>query len=203
MVVVPRLSTPLPLEVLPDLIEAAFHVAGTRLTPAQKLNLAALVAIETNRGKAIQNGNVGNISAGASYKGHVWRPPWFEVNESSPPRMLALNRKMLDGKAPSAFRAYESVQVGALDFARLLLSAPYAALLSAADGNDVDAFRRELARRYSSDYSDAASTRTLEQLRAELGGAAQGAGGAFALVVVLLSAAWIWGSKPRKRRRRR
>lgn len=201
MIVVPRVTTPLPMEVIPDLIEGAFHVLGTRITPAQKVNLASLVAIETDRGKSIQNGNVGNISAPPSYTGKVWRPPWFEVNESSPASMLALNRKMLDGKAPSAFRAYDSVQVGAVDFARLLLSAPYAALMRAADGHDVDAFRRELARRYSPDYENAAVTRSLEKLRAELGGASPGAGGAFALVVVLLSLAWFGSGKPSRRRR--
>jgi hypothetical protein len=202
MVVVPRLTTPLPLELIPDLIEGAFHVLGTRLTPAQKVNLTSLVAVETDRGKSIQNGNLGNISAGPSYTGRVWRPPWFEVDDSSPPSMLALNKKMLDGKAPSAFRAYESIQVGAVDFARLLLSPPYAPLLRAADGNDVDAFRRELARRYSPDYENAAVTRTLEKLRAELGAASPGAGGALALVVFLLSVAWFGRSKPRRRRRR-
>jgi hypothetical protein len=201
MVVVPRLTTPLPLELIPDLIEGAFHVLGTRITPAQKVNLTCLVAVETDRGKSIQNGNLGNISAGESYSGRVWRPPWFEVNESSAPSMLALNKKMLDGKAPSAFRAYESIQVGAVDFARLLLSPPYAALMRAADGSDVDAFRRELARRYSSDYDNAAVTRTLEKLRAELGAASPGAGGALALVVFLLSVAWLGRSKPRRARR--
>lgn len=203
MIVVPMLTTPVPLEVIPDLIEGAFHVLGTRISREQKVNLTSLVAIETDRGKSVQNGNLGNISAGASYAGKVWRPPWFSVSESSPPSMLALNRKMLDGKAPSAFRAYDSVQVGAVDFARLLLSPPYAPLMRAADGNDVDAFRRELARRYSPDYENAAVTRTLEKLRAELGAASPGAGGALALVVFLLSVAWLGRSKPARRRRHR
>jgi hypothetical protein len=198
MIVVPRLSTPVGLEALPDLIEAAFNVLGRRITPQQRVNLAALAAIETSRGKSVQNGNVGNISAGPSFSGPVWRPPWFEVDASSPPRMLELNRAMLEGRAPSAFRAYDSVQAGAVDFARLLLSTPYAPLMRAANGNDVDAFRRELAQRYSADYKNAAATRTLEQLRAELGGAAPGAGGALALVA-LLASAWWYGRRRRRR----
>jgi len=188
------------MDAIPGLIEAAFHVLGTRITPAQKVNLAALVAIETARGKSVQNFNLGNISAAESYSGRVWRPPWFEVNESSPASMLALNKKMLDGKAPSAFRAYESAPVGAVDFARFLLGAPYAPLMRAADGNDVDAFRREVARLYSADYNNPAVSRNLEKLRADFGAASPGAGGgALALVVLLLSVAWFGRSKPRRR----
>jgi hypothetical protein len=202
MIVVPRLPTPVGMEALPDLIEAAFHVLGTRITPTQRANLGALVALETSRGRAIFNGNVGNISAGQSYAGPVWRPPWFEVTDASSARELALNQAMREGRAPSAFRAYDSVQQGVLDFARLLLGQAYAPLLRAANGNDVDAFRRELAARYSPDYSNTAATRNLEKLRAELGGAPPGAGGAAGLVL-LLGAAWWWGSKKKRVEQRR
>ena len=198
MVIVPRLSTPVGMQALPDLIEGAFHVLGTRITPTQKVNLGALAALETARGRAIFNGNIGNISAGETYAGHVWRPPWFEVNDASSLRDVTLHAEMLAGRAPRAFRAYESVQQGAVDFARLLLGKAYAPLLRAADGNDADAFRRELAARYSPDYKNAAATRNLEKLRAELGGAPPGAGGVAALAL-LVAAAWWWG-RPRRRR---
>lgn len=200
MIVVPRLSTPVGMQALPDLVEAAFHVLGTRLTPTQKVNLGALVAIETNRGRSIQNGNLGNLSAGASFSGPVWRPPWFEVTPASSARDLALNQAMHEGRAPSAFRAYDSVQQGAVDFARFLLGRAYAPILEAANGNDADAFRRAIAASYSGDYKNAAVTRTLEKLRAELGGAPPaGAGGGLALVA-LLGLAWWYGSAKRRRR---
>jgi hypothetical protein len=106
---------------------------------------------------------------------------------------------MLEGRAPSAFRAYESVQQGAVDFARLLLGKAYAPLLRAADSNDVDAFRRELAERYSPDYKNAAATRNLEKLRAELGGAPPGAGGVAGLVLAAAAAWWLNGRRRRRR----
>jgi hypothetical protein len=183
-VVVPRLPTPLALASLPGVIEAAFGQLGSRLTPIQRVNLAALVAIETNRGRSVQNGNVGNISAGESFSGPVWRPPWFEVTEASSPRDVALHAAMLAGRAPRAFKAYGSVQEGAKDFARFLLQPAYAPLMRAAASSDVDAFRAELAALYSGDYKNPAATRSLAQLVAELGGAP--AAGAGAAVVVLL-----------------
>jgi hypothetical protein len=159
-----------------------------------------LVAIETARGRAVKNGNLGNISAGESFPGPVWRPPWFELTPESTERDRTLHAAMLAGRAPRAFRAYGSVQEGARDFARFLLKPAYAPLMRAASSADVDAFRLAIASLYSSDYKNTAGTRTLEQLRAELGGgaAAQGAGGALALVA-LLSSAWWYGRRRRRR----
>jgi hypothetical protein len=196
--IVPRLPTPLALAVLPGVVQAGFEAAGAKLTPTQRVNLAALVAIETARGKSIQNGNVGNISAGASYGGAVWLPPWVELTEASSARDRALHEAMLAGRAPRAFRAYESVQEGARDFARFLLAPAYAPLLRAADSNDVDAFRRELARRYSADYSNPASTRSLAQLVTELGGApVAGAGAAAVLLLGVIALRQWWRARRR------
>jgi hypothetical protein len=153
----------------------------------QRVNLSALVAIETARGRSVQNGNVGNITARADYPGPVWRPTWFELLPNASPRDLALHDEMLRGRAPSAFRAYASPADGARDFARLLLTSGYAPLMKAAASTDVDAFRRELARRYSPDYSNASATRSLTQLVQELGGTtSRSAAGSLVVVGALI-----------------
>jgi hypothetical protein len=202
MQVVPRTRTPVALQAIPDLIGAAFRQLGAPLSPVQRVNLAALVALETDRGRAVQNGNLGNITARADHPGMVWRPPWFELTPTSSPRDVSLHSSMLAGRAPSAFRAYASVQDGALDFARFLLSPRYAHLLAAADSTDVDAFRVALTRAYSSDYSNPAATRSLAQLVTELGGTSSTSSGGAVALVVLLGVAWWVGSQSHVRTRR-
>ena len=162
MLVVPRTRTPLPFAALKPLVRAAFEAEGRTLSDLAAVNLTALVAVETARGSAIQNGNVGNISASERYEGRVWRPPWYD-DESHPE-----HARMLAGQAPSAFRAYYTNEDGARDFARLLLSSRYAPLMRAADQPDADTFRRALLDSYSPDYGPS-STRTFAQLQAELG----------------------------------
>lgn len=163
MLEVPRTPTPLPFDRLRPLIEAAFRALGRELSGVEAVNLTALVAVETSRGKAIQNGNVGNYSASRSYPGRVWRPPWF-ADEKHP-----LHRPMLEGKVPEAFRAYDSNEEGALAFAKLLLSTSYAPLMRAAASPDADAFRVALSERYSPDYANSRTTETFRQLQRELG----------------------------------
>ena len=203
MQVVPRQATPLGLQAIPGLVEAAFAALGTRITGVQRVNLAALVAIETARGRSVQNGNLGNITARADYSGMVWRPPWFEINATSSPRDVQLHAAMLAGKAPSAFRAYASAEEGARDFARFLLKPQYAPLLRAATSTDVDAFRRALAERYSADYKNPDATRTLTQLVHELGGTtSRNVAGSLLVVaalVVLVSAYARTGARSRHR----
>lgn len=160
---VPRTPTPVPFARLRPLIEAAFRALGRELTGVEAVNLTALVAVETARGKAVQNGNLGNISAGAKYPGRVWRPPWF-ADAKHP-----LHQPMLDGKVPVAFRAYDSSEDGALDFAKLLLSTSYAPLMRAAASSDANAFRVALSERYSPDYANSRATETFRQLQRELG----------------------------------
>lgn len=169
MLVVPRTPTPLAFYAIPALIDAAFRAKGKVLSPVQRANLATLVAIETARGSAVQNYNIGNITAAESYHGSAWRPPWFDVDASSSERMLALHASMIAGKAPRAFRAYESHEQGALDFASLLLASGYASLMRGAESSDPDVFRRALAERYSKDYSNPKATAALRQLQQEFG----------------------------------
>ena len=202
MQVVARTPTPLPLQSIPGLVEAAFAALGTRITGVQRVNLAALVALETARGRSVQNGNVGNVTAPPDYPGKVWRPTWFELGPESSPRDVSLHAAMLAGKAPSAFRAYASPEDGARDFARLLLTSRYAPLMKAAASTDVDAFRRELARHYSPDYANPSATRTVTQLVHELGGTTSrnvaGAVLMVALIVLVLHAHTRSGARTRQ-----
>jgi flagellum-specific peptidoglycan hydrolase FlgJ len=167
MQVVPRVTTSLALTSIRPLIEAAFRAEDRDLSPIQAINLTALVALETARGKSIQNFNVGNITAAHTYTGPVWRPPWFE--KTGDPKLDALHERMLAGTAPSAFRAYASHEEGAKDFARFMLTDKYASVMRAADQPDADTFRRALSERYSHDYENPASTASFRQLQRELG----------------------------------
>jgi hypothetical protein len=198
MLEVPRTVTPLALGAIRPLIEAAFAGLGRPLSALEAVNFAALVAIETARGQSVQNGNVGNITAGPTYTGPVWRPPWFQ-DEAHP-----LHAVMLAGKAPSAFRAYDSLAAGAKDFAQLLLSEKYAPLVRAANQPSADVFRVALSERYSPDYKNPKSTATLEALQREFGlNVAAGSAG-LASLLLLGVGVWAWlRSRPRPRRSHR
>lgn len=79
--------------------------------------------------------NWGNITAGNSWTGPVWRPSWFELTPDSSVRDQDLHEQMLAGKAPSAFRAYLSHQAGARDYVRILNNR-FQAILAAAETGD-------------------------------------------------------------------
>ena len=122
MIVVPRTRTPLDLQAFPGLISDAFDRIGRPLSHTQRANLAVIAALETGRGKSVQNFNIGAISAAPSYQFEVWRPPWFEPpTPDTTARNRHLHAEMKAGRAPSAFRAYDSAAEGAEDFARVLL----------------------------------------------------------------------------------
>lgn len=190
MLEVARTPTPIAQSQLPGLIDTAFAAQGTPLRGMQRMMLAVLASIETARGRAVQNHNVGNITAGPSYPGPVWRPPWFDPAEAAGnPRFEALHRAMLAGKAPSAFRAYADRAEGVADFARVL-SRDFPEVMSAALVPNADAFRLALAKRYSPDYRNPATTASLAKLMSEFGIKPTGgavAGGAVALALLLLA----------------
>ena len=224
--IVPRVTTPLPFRPIPDLISTCFRPVGTRgggypggspatpppvpptagnvgITRTQGINLAVLVGIETARGSKIQNFNLGNIAAGQSYAGKAWRPPWFDADEAArDPQLASLHLAMTEGRAPDAFRAYDSLEEGLADFCRVLtLSFPE--VLEAAKQTDPDVFRRAIAERYSHDYeSNRAATETIRKLQAELGLTGSDAVGGAGFVLALLFFWWRLAS-PRPRRKQR
>lgn len=113
---VPRQNTPASLEDLGD------RLARQRLSSRQRCFLLAHIAIETAQGRSIQNFNVGNLTVSRAQLTSVpfWRPPWFELDETSTPRERELHQLMLEGKEPSAFRAYGSLDEGVSDYVRRL-----------------------------------------------------------------------------------
>lgn len=187
---VPRTSTPLAFTELPGLLSRAFEALGSPLTTTQSVNLACLVGIETAKGTKCMNYNVGNITASPHWTGKAWRPPWFDADEAqSDARLASLHEAMKNGQAPSAFRAYDSLEAGIADFAHCLTHM-FPEVLEAAKETDANRFRLALGQKYSHDYiSNAAVTKTIEKLQAVLGLAAGGVAGGGGLVLL---AFWIW-----------
>jgi hypothetical protein len=152
----------------------------------QRMMLAVLASIETARGGSVQNFNIGNISAGPSYAGAVWRPPWFDPNEAQGnPRLERLHNEMLAGRAPSAFRAYDTSDEGARDFARQL-KRNFPEVLQAALVPNADAFRVALSQRYSKDFANPQATAGLAQLMKEYGISTTGGAVGSGLVALVL-----------------
>lgn len=153
MAEVPATVTPLTLETAAYALMVAADAAGLFLTRAGALLLLALIWVETGRGQKPRQHNVGNVMArgyrptGVEYSvwsGDYWRPEWFTDTS------MALYQKMLDGKAPSAFRAYASLVDGMADYVGVLLNKPD--VINAANSGDVPQFVAELSRAYSPDY---------------------------------------------------
>jgi hypothetical protein len=199
MHVVPAVATQISAEHARDALRAA--MPGIDRESAALL--LALIWVETGRGVHCYNNNVGNISAGASWPGGAWRPPWFDA--SSDPHLGELHARMLAGQAPSAFRAYDSLTDGFADFVRTL-KATFPAVLKAAATGDAAAFVAALHdSRYSTDYnaSHIPTFRDLAAHFAELvasfpAGAAAAGGGAIVGIGLLL----IWAARRRRHHRR-
>lgn len=195
--VVPRTPTPIAQASLPGLIAAAFAAERLPLPGIARMMLAVLAAIETARGRACNNHNIGNISASESYTGAIFRPAWFELDPGAlqrgelSPRIVFLHGEMLAGRAPKAFRAYASFDEGALDFARVLVRS-FPEVMRAATVPNAENFRAALAVKYSKDYAKRPeeTTKSLRQLMKEYGvSEASGTGGLVVLALVLF-AAW-------------
>ena len=79
----------------------------------------ALAWVESGRGQSIYQHNPGNVSCyddGRGWSGDFWRPPWYPAQHD--PKYDYLHQRMLDGKAPRAFRAYPDAQSGWNDYLR-------------------------------------------------------------------------------------
>lgn len=154
MNIVPRRNTPVTAAQARAAVLSAYRATfGTNPGDNQLALLLALVWIETARGASVQNFNLGNISAGKSYPNDAWRPPWFDLEggTAATERNVELHEAMLEGRAPEAFRAYPSLEFGALDFVRTL-KGRFPEVLAAAATGDATAFRDALAQKYSRDY---------------------------------------------------
>jgi peptidoglycan hydrolase-like protein with peptidoglycan-binding domain len=167
---VSRVATPLAedsavkaisIQVLPSI--------GVVTQEAGRLILAQMW-LETGRGKSLFNNNVGNITAGASWLGDFWRPPWFNkasidamAEGEQKTRLLALHQAMLEGKAPQKFRAYNSMLDGLRDYTARL-NREFHAIVDAAKTGSPEAYAdaiRSSGYNKDADPSTAASLRSL------------------------------------------
>ena len=121
--VVPRERTPATAEEIVPVLAASLEARGT--PPTQELlgGLMSQIWIETGRGDSLFNNGVGNVSASKSYPGLIIRPPWYDAESiaarqdgPTKTRYLKLHQDMLNGKAPRAFRAYETLREGMDDY---------------------------------------------------------------------------------------
>jgi len=124
------------IKVLPSFGQDAFTQEVGELILAQ-------VWLETGRGVSLMNHNWGNITAGKSWLGDYWRPPWFnkttvlalpettEAQKAQKKKLLFLHEEMLANRAPQKFRAYPSSFDGFKDYIARL-SKEFRAIVEAA-----------------------------------------------------------------------
>jgi len=96
-------------------IAAALDAQGERPRNKRAL-LLAQISLETANGQSMVQHNVGNLAVPQSAQSGAttfWRPPWFAPpTEATSERNRELHQLMLDGKEPSAFRAFSSLGDG-------------------------------------------------------------------------------------------
>lgn len=109
--------------------------------------LLAMVWLENANGQSIIQHNWGNLSTVPSAGGDFWRPPWFDLDQvqamedgAKKSRLLNVHQRMLDGKAPEAFRAFESHELGARAWLKLLQQERMRPILDAASSGDATRF---------------------------------------------------------------
>jgi hypothetical protein len=133
--------------------------------------IMANVWLETGRGKSLMNHNWGNITAGKSWTGDFWRPPWFNKAEvdALPPgtkkdNLLNLHARMLKNEVPSKFRAYPSAQAGLNDYLARL-GKEFIRMTEAGKTGDALKFAQAIRdTKYNPDAEPVSLSRTLTQL---------------------------------------
>jgi len=137
MLIVPRVRTSQTAVNMAHALAVAFaSVLGRTLQRHEGELLLAQIWQETGAGVSINNNNPGNMTANDKWPGKAWRPPWFEApTDASTPRNKMLHAEMLAGRAPRAFRAYDSLAEGAADHMRQLRHT-FPAILAAASSGD-------------------------------------------------------------------
>lgn len=116
------------------------------MTRPQAELLLAMLWLENRHGKAVIQGNWGNLSAavpvGQDSVVNYWRPPWYDAAEieliadkQRRERMRRLHQQMLDGQEPAAFLAFATPEVGMQRWASRMRTrfAPLAAAAATGD----------------------------------------------------------------------
>lgn len=125
--------------------------------------------VETAQGRTMHGNNWGNLSAGSSWQGDFWRPTWWEVGPESSERDQRLHALMREGKVPSKFRAYPTIEAGVRDYVRLLQKPRFVPMMATGKRGDVDAFARAIQQTgYCPDCEPVSTAKTLRALRAKV-----------------------------------
>jgi hypothetical protein len=120
MTEVQRIFTPVTPKQAATILMRVWPKVSEKPTREQARLILAQIWLETAAGKQMVQYNWGNTTISSNPPDFpppsppFWRPPWFTIGEESSDRMKYLNAKMLEGKAPSAFRAYKDHDDGAL-----------------------------------------------------------------------------------------
>jgi flagellum-specific peptidoglycan hydrolase FlgJ len=129
--------------------------------------LLAQLWLETGRGSACNNFNVGNISASSKYEGGAFRPAWYTISEGSSAQMKRLHEQMLKGQAPSAFRAYATLEAGMGDYVHQL-NTTFQSIVAAARSGDALATANAIkTSRYTPDIDPPAVAKSLDSIAKE------------------------------------
>lgn len=146
------------------------HFSGNRLAFTM-----AQTYLETAGWNAIYNYNVGNLAASTNYPGDSYPAFWSTVDANSSERYKKLNAQMLQGKAPAAFRSYNSLAEGVAAYAERMQNR-FPEILTAADSGDPQAVANAIMVKYCSVNDDGgpcfgpAETKSLGDLAARFGG---------------------------------
>lgn len=167
----PRTATPLSKDELAAQFLAAYQNRFGELPDRNRAELLlALLYIENAKGQAIIQHNWGNVSTRASADVDYWRPPWFDVDalddaDPKKPHLVDLHNRMIAGKAPSAFLALPSHEVGAH---RWLGAVPKSMLAAASSGDPFAFASAYFTSRYCPDPECRDSGPSFKRLQAEI-----------------------------------
>lgn len=159
---VPATRTPLTRDATAAMLVPAYlQIFGVEPDQNRAEMLLALAWLENANGQSIIAHNWGNLSTSPSSGVDFWRPPWFDADavaalpESTPAeqarkaRLVDLHARMVAGRAPQAFRAFDSHDTGIAAWLRRLSSPDMASVLEAASSGDPVAFAHAI---FSSRY---------------------------------------------------
>lgn len=164
---VPRIRTPVSEPAAAGALISALAAIGEHPHQREAQLLLAQLWLETGRGTSCNNFNVGNISASSKYEGGAFRPAWFTVTDTSSTQLKQLHDMMQRGQAPSAFRAYATLEAGMGDYVHQL-STTFKAIVDAAGTGDALATATAIkSSHYTPDIDPAAVAHSLDSLAKE------------------------------------
>jgi len=178
---VARIRTPISVTQAAQELVAALVALGEKPSRQEAELLLSQIWLETSRGNSCDNHNPGNISATPKWTGSFFRPAWFTVDATSSHNLQVLHEAMLKGRAPNAFRSYQTFQAGFEDYVRMLFVA-FPSIIRAARRDDALALSQAIrSSGYNPDNPVIPTSLSLQSLQREF--RARGVFAALPLVV--------------------